>query len=106
MLGWGLMGLSEWRKDAVAGTPHLDLHYELYTRRDVPAVRIVYGITERGNPLEYDTRLQTTQPLSDSRCDRISLRAGTFALEYAPRFRIPAPGGDALTALRTKIVRA
>ena len=62
ILGWGFMGLSGWRKDAVTGTPHLDLHYELYTRRDVAAVRIIYRLKERGDPLEYDIRLQTTQP--------------------------------------------
>ena len=62
ILGWGFIGLSGWRNDAVTGTPPVELHFELYTRRDVPAVRIIYRLTERGEPLECDIRLQTRQP--------------------------------------------
>jgi len=41
--------------------PRVDLQYELYTRRDVTAIRITSQLRERGEPLQYDIRLRTTQ---------------------------------------------
>jgi len=52
ILGLGFMGLSGWRNDAVTGTAPLDLHYELYTQRCIPAARVIYRLTERGEPLQ------------------------------------------------------
>ena len=43
------MGLSGWRKDAVTGTPHLDLHYELYTTLIRGIVFVCLGVEAGGH---------------------------------------------------------
>ena len=58
----GSIGLSGWFRNAATGAGTLDVHYELYTRRGEPVVRVIYCPQQEGQPVEHDIGLQTTCP--------------------------------------------
>src|SRR5690242_17750839 len=58
----GSIGLSGWFRNAATGAGTLDVHYELYTRRGEPVVRVIYCPQQEGQPVEHDIGLQTTSP--------------------------------------------
>ena len=62
VLAAGSIGLSGWFRNAASGAGTLDVHYELYTRRGEPVVRVIYCPQQEGQPVEHDIGLQTTCP--------------------------------------------